>query len=175
MRILSEFPVVWEYFLDFYLRTLGAVTYIDRADRVLTINFPGRYSEMEYFVSLNDTIAVYDDIRALFGRPTINTNYPISIRTVSEDDTWLSPMFGRTATAFSLTIAHNNDLFDSVSKELEKIFIKYNGRPHWGKLHNLKARELSKLYPKFEEFVKLRQQFDPQNIFLNDFIKSTLI
>jgi len=138
------------------------------------LDFPDRYAEMEYFVALNDTIPVYDEIRKLFGNPLMKTNYPINIRTVKGDDTWLSPAYARDSTAFSITVANNDPLFEYVSKQVEQIFVKYNGRPHWGKHFNLKTKDMTKLYPKLESFNQIRKQMDPKNIFLNDFLQTTL-
>jgi len=170
-KIFSNYPEIWDTFVAFYMRNLGAVGYIDRCDRVLALDFPDRYSEMEYFVPLKDTIAVYDDLRELFGIKNIVTNYPINIRTVKADQTWLSPMYERDVTAFSITIAHNEAKFDYVSKECEKVFAKYNARPHGGKSQHLTTEQYSKLYPKLQDFNNLRKTYDPKNLYVNDFIQ----
>ena len=49
--------------------------------------------------------------------------------------------------------------------------IECNGRPSWSKTHNLGRKDLEKLYPKFNEFDNLRRKLDPNNIFVNDFLK----
>jgi FAD/FMN-containing dehydrogenase len=58
-------------------------------------------------------------------------------------------------------------LFDAV----EPIFWKYGGRPHWGKLHSLGRAELSRLYPRFEDFRALRAQLDPDGRLLNEHLR----
>jgi L-gulonolactone oxidase len=55
-------------------------------------------------------------------------------------------------------------------KSVEKIFIKHGGRPHWGKRFVAKDAELSKIYPKWEDFKKLRSELDPTNKFLNPYL-----
>ena len=49
------------------------------------------------------------------------------------------------------------------------------GRPHWGKMHSLTARELRDLYPRFNDFVKLRQQMDPQGRFLSPYCRELML
>jgi len=48
---------------------------------------------------------------------------------------------------------------------------KHGGRPHWGKLHTLKARDLAALYPRFEDFVRVRNQADPQGKFMTPYTR----
>lgn len=43
----------------------------------------------------------------------------------------------------------------------------YRGRPHWGKSFNRDARQIRDLYPRYDEFARLRQQSDPQGVFGN--------
>ena len=58
---------------------------------------------------------------------------------------------------------------------LEKIFMQHGGRPHWGQIHTQDAAQLRKLYPEFETFTALRQEMDPQGIFLNPYLEKVLI
>jgi FAD/FMN-containing dehydrogenase len=55
---------------------------------------------------------------------------------------------------------------------VEPIFWKHGGRPHWGKLHNLGARQLSALYPRWKEFTEVRAALDPQGKFLNGHLRT---
>jgi len=57
---------------------------------------------------------------------------------------------------------------------VEPIFWKYAGRPHWGKLHTLNARTLQPLYPRWEEFTRVRRELDPSGKFLNAHLSSIL-
>ncbi|HAJ46982.1 MAG TPA: FAD-binding oxidoreductase, partial [Alphaproteobacteria bacterium] len=44
------------------------------------------------------------------------------------------------------------------------------GRPHWGKLHTLKAKDLANLYPRFEDFRALRRRLDPKGRFMTPYL-----
>jgi FAD/FMN-containing dehydrogenase len=50
----------------------------------------------------------------------------------------------------------------------EAIFRNHHGRPHWGKMHGLTARELRDMYPMWDRFHALRRQLDPTGLFMND-------
>jgi FAD/FMN-containing dehydrogenase len=57
---------------------------------------------------------------------------------------------------------------------LEPIFWKYDGRPHWGKLHSLDAPRLAPLYPRWRDFCEVRRSLDPEGRLLNAHLRSLL-
>jgi FAD/FMN-containing dehydrogenase len=59
-------------------------------------------------------------------------------------------------------------------RAVESVFHRYGGRPHWGKIHSLKAADLEKLYPHWGAFRELRRRLDPKARFLNSYLKSVL-
>jgi FAD/FMN-containing dehydrogenase len=61
--------------------------------------------------------------------------------------------------------------YESYFRAAEAIFRAHGGRPHWGKMHSLSARELAPLYPRWEEFQRLRRQLDPNGLFRNAFTR----
>jgi L-gulonolactone oxidase len=60
--------------------------------------------------------------------------------------------------------------FDLVASVLDQ----YGGRPHWGKLHTLGVEELRGRYPRFEEFVAIRDRLDPAGVFTNRYLDGVL-
>ena len=44
------------------------------------------------------------------------------------------------------------------------------GRPHWGKLHSLDAGRLRPLYPRFDDFRRVRAEADPEGRFANPYL-----
>ena len=54
---------------------------------------------------------------------------------------------------------------------MENIFRRYQGRPHWGKLHTARAAELKTLYPRWDDFLKVRKEIDLTGKFLNPYLK----
>ena len=53
---------------------------------------------------------------------------------------------------------------------VEQVLRAYDGRPHWGKLHTRAAADLAPAYPRFEDFVALRDRVDPDRLFTNAYL-----
>jgi len=53
--------------------------------------------------------------------------------------------------------------------------LKFGGKPHWGKKHDLTYSQLSSLYnTQLQRFVDVRNKLDPQRIFTNDYLRRVL-
>jgi L-gulono-1,4-lactone dehydrogenase len=50
----------------------------------------------------------------------------------------------------------------------------YGGRPHWGKRHYQTAATLRPRYPEWDRFLELRERFDPERRFENDYLRRVL-
>jgi L-gulonolactone oxidase len=59
-------------------------------------------------------------------------------------------------------------------RAVERIASEVGGRPHWGKLHFLDAAALRDRYPRFDEFVALRDKLDPTGVFRNAYLDRVL-
>jgi L-gulonolactone oxidase len=57
---------------------------------------------------------------------------------------------------------------------VERVLTTYGGRPHWGKLHTRSAADLAAAYPRFADFVELRDRMDPDRLFTNDYLERVL-
>ncbi len=99
---------------------------------------------------------------------------PMDIRFVHNDQSWLSNTYNQNITVTIGCVTRDAASADSYEafKTVETIFLKYGGRPHWGKRFEAKDAEFEKLYPKWQEFKALRKQMDPSNKFLNGYLKS---
>ena len=132
-----------------------------------------RFNEMEYSVPAEHGPACLREILKLIRDKDLRTWFPVEYRYVKADDIPLSMFEGRDSCSISVhqhyTMDHHN-FFAAV----EPIFWKYAGRPHWGKLHTLNARTLQALYPRWNEFARVRQALDPGGKFLNAHLSSIL-
>ena len=52
--------------------------------------------------------------------------------------------------------------------EVAEIFRRYDGRPHWGKMHSFTADELAAAHPRWNDWWAARDAVDPAGVFLND-------
>ncbi|MGV7591920.1 D-arabinono-1,4-lactone oxidase, partial [Mycobacterium kansasii] len=58
--------------------------------------------------------------------------------------------------------------------EVERIMIEHGGRPHWGKMHTRTAEFFRGAYPRFDEFLAVRDELDPDRVFANDHLDAVL-
>ena len=95
----------------------------------------------------------------------------MDIRFVYKDNSWLSYAFKKDTVTMGCVSrnAAKADTYEAF-KSIETIFIKYGGKPHWGKRFTAKDAELSKVYDKWEDFKSLRRKLDPTNKFLNPYL-----
>ena len=58
--------------------------------------------------------------------------------------------------------------------EVEAILRAHDGRPHWGKMHTRTAADLRPTYPRFDDFLALRDRLDPERRFANGYLRQVL-
>lgn len=129
-----------------------------------------RFNEMEYTVPAEHGPACLAEILDTIRRHKIDVIFPIEYRYVQADDVWLSPFYQRHGCAISCHNFHDRD-YKKYFAAVEPIFWKYEGRPHPGKIHTLEAQQLSQLYPRWNDFLRIRRELDPQGRFLNDHLQ----
>lgn len=129
-----------------------------------------RFNEMEYTVPAEHGPACLAEILATIRQKNIDVIFPLEYRYVKADDIWLSPFHERNGCAISCHNFHDRD-YKNYFAAIEPIFWKYAGRPHPGKIHTLEAKQLSQLYPRWNEFLRIRRELDPQGRFLNDHLQ----
>ncbi len=130
-----------------------------------------RFNEMEYAVPAQSGPDCVQEIADHMKSCGVNFLFPIEYRYVAADDIWLSPFFERNSVTISVHQYHKQP-YKKLFKGVEDIFRRYDGRPHWGKLHTLGARELRELYPKWDDFCRVRSDLDPAGKMLNPFLKN---
>ncbi|CAI8824449.1 L-gulono-1,4-lactone dehydrogenase [Pseudomonas chlororaphis] len=132
-----------------------------------------RFNEMEYSVPAEHGPACLREILKLIRDKDLRTWFPIEYRYVQADDIPLSMFEGRDSCSISVHQHYGMDHHNFFAA-VEPIFWKYAGRPHWGKLHSLNARQLQALYPRWREFTRVREALDPGGKFLNAHLSSVL-
>ena len=55
-------------------------------------------------------------------------------------------------------------------REVEQIMVDFGGRPHWGKMHTRDVGYLRSVYPRFDEFLAVRDELDPDRLFANPYL-----
>jgi L-gulonolactone oxidase len=100
---------------------------------------------------------------------------PMDIRFIQADDSWLSTAYGRDVVTVGCVTRNPEHADEYAAFDLvERIFLKHEGRPHWAKRFKATAPELRPLYPKWDDFLELRRQMDPEDKFLNPYLREVL-
>ncbi|CAN7375464.1 FAD-binding protein [Trinickia sp. LjRoot230] len=136
---------------------------------------PIRQMAMEYAVPLSAITFVLDELKDVFSRHVVHA--PIDVRFGAADEAWLSPSFGRQTCYIGVAVAQpfNRAIsYESLFAELEAVFARHAGRPHWGKIHSLEAQTLRVRYPKWDQFIAVRNIFDRDRLFANPHLCSVL-
>jgi FAD/FMN-containing dehydrogenase len=125
------------------------------------------FNEMEYSVpAAVGADCVREILRTIYDQ-AIDVAFPLEFRYVSPEDPWLSMAYGdephATISIHRTASADYRPYFDII----EPIFWKYGGRPHWGKIHSLGYEQLRELYPRYRDFMAIRESLDPDGRLLN--------
>jgi FAD-linked oxidoreductase len=128
-----------------------------------------RFREMEYCIPRKFLKDALREIRATIEINKYNVHFPLEVRTVKADSIWLSPSYKRESAYIAFHMYKGME-YEKYFHDMEELMKKYEGRPHWGKMHNRKKEDLLGLYPKLQDFLKIREEYDPNNIFINDYL-----
>lgn len=124
-----------------------------------------RHTEMEYAVPAEMGPACFAELRDMIHTDFPDLAWPLEYRTVAADDLMISAARGRPTVTIS---AHQDISLDDrpLFTACEEIFRRYDGRPHWGKVHYQTGDELAALHPQYRRWWELRDRFDPRGLFV---------
>ena len=131
------------------------------------------FNEIEYAVPHEKGPECLAELRQLMFTKHKAITWPLEYRTVARDDLYLSPAQGRATVTISAPQPAELS-YEPFFSDAEAVFRNHQGRPHWGKIHGLEARDLERLYPKWAEFQKARAELDPHGRFLTPYLRSLL-
>lgn len=166
----SDFPAARTALMNMVARQADFEPTVDDSYKLLSNVRNIRFNEMEYQVPIEDGPACLREILSLIKEKNLPSWFPLEYRVVKGDNIMLSQFHGRDSASISIhqhyTMDHHNYF-----AAIEPIFWKYGGRPHWGKLHNLNARQLAPLYPEWQQFQDIRAEMDPEGKMLNGHLR----
>ena len=172
-RLGQRVPRIIPRLNRFAASALSARSYVDEAPAVFTSPRRVRFCEMEYAVPRAELPALFAELRTLPERHALRISFPVEVRVAPADDVPLSTASGRD-TAYIAVHMFRGTPYDAYFAAVERLFEDVGGRPHWGKLHTLGAEQLRSRYPRFDEFVALRDHVDPTHVFGNDYLERVL-
>ena len=165
-RISARFPATTRAINGISAHALGARTYSDRSDRVFTSPRRVRFKEQEYAIPREELPAVLREMRAVIERSGWRIGFPIEVRLLPPEDPWLSMAYGRHSAFIAIHVFHSSP-HEEYFRGIEEVLTAVGGRPHWGKLHTRDAAYLEGVYPRFGDFLALRDRIDPSRRFAN--------
>jgi FAD/FMN-containing dehydrogenase len=151
-------------------KALSARSYVDRSDRVFTSPRTFKFLEMEYALPVEAAVPALREIQRMIARENLRISVPVEVRLAPADDLWLSTAHGRDTAYLAFHMFQGMDqtrYFDRA----EEIMLAHDGRPHWGKLHTREHDYFAASYPKFADFLAVREKTDPDRVFANNYTR----
>ncbi|GAA4926550.1 D-arabinono-1,4-lactone oxidase [Nesterenkonia rhizosphaerae] len=138
------------------------------------------FEEMEYMLPLDTQLEAFKQVRErVKAKHRATVGWRVLVRTIAADHGLISnaeTVYRQGAPTMTIALLQNNTLpYKAYFDDLEPLFREFDGRPHWGKKHTLEAAELAPLYPGWERFQQIRQDMDPEGVFLNDYLRELFV
>ncbi|BCH67879.1 MULTISPECIES: D-arabinono-1,4-lactone oxidase [Rhizobium/Agrobacterium group] len=149
---------------------LGPGEEFDHSSVIFPNLYEPNFREMEYAVPFADYEETFAEVRHLFLTKYPDETYPVESRPVKADDSYLSAYAERDGYAIGVSGKPEASTWPLL-RDVDAIFERRGGRPHWGKHHFMTPARLEKLYPRYDAFKTMRREIDPDGIFLNDHLR----
>lgn len=134
----------------------------------------GKELQAEYFVPQEHAVETYQILSSM--KSELEPLLMISeIRTIAEDNLWMSTANGRPSVAFHFTCEQNWEELSKVLPVIEEKLRPFDVRPHWGKMFTMNPSRLESLYPQMNDFRDLISEYDPNGKFHNSFILENIL
>lgn len=148
------------------LPSSGSRSYINDSYKIFASPRLVRFYEMEHALPASSVAPALREIRDMIEANGYLLNFPIEVRFTAADDVPLSTAYDRLSGYIAVHVYKGME-YEPFFRDVENILRKYDARPHWGKVHHRDAKELSTLYPRFNDFLAMRDRLDPQRTFGN--------
>jgi L-gulonolactone oxidase len=129
---------------------------------------------VEYAFNIKDTFRVFREVISMVDEKKIFVDTPIEVRFVKGDSYWLSPSSGFDSCWIGTKIHFpygREPEYQNYFTQIDKILLKYNGRPHWGKQFRISSDDFRRVYPKWDKFWEFVEKEDPNRVLENRFIR----
>ena len=154
-------------------RAMSTREWTDHSARVFASPRDVRFHEGEFAIPREHAVDALRDIKRWIDAHGERVSFPLEVRFTAADDIWLSTAHGR-ETCYIAFHQYHRMPYSRYFEACEEILGSYGGRPHWGKMHTLDAERLRPRYPRFDDFVALRDTLDPTGVFANPYLDRVL-
>lgn len=166
-------PAIVPPFSRLAQKLTGNRDFTDHSPRVYVTNRTVRFREMEYALPRESVPAAFAEVKALIEKRGWRISFPIEVRSAAADENWMSTAYGRETGYIAVHRYYREDP-SAYFHAVEEIMMQHGGRPHWGKLHYRDAESLRTVYPRFDDFVAVRDRLDPERRFENTYLRRVL-
>jgi len=128
------------------------------------------YKSLGYAIPIENTEKALLALDKYFKSNFPNLRGNFGVRITRSDDLWLSQSYQRDVCHIGCYCRSSGDIIVHIHN-LETILIELGGRPHWGKFFTIERQNFAQLYPKWSDFLELRQKMDPNGVFQNEWTK----
>jgi len=172
---LSPVPHVNKFYRHYFFNqnTLRC----DKSYKILTFDCLFKQYVNEWCIPIDAVEEALTKLKEIQGSADVTAHFPIEIRFTSGDDIWLSPSYQRDSAWIGIIMYRpfGKDIpYKSYFKKYEQLMHSLGGRPHWAKAFNLETELLSAKYPRWKDWLRVRQRMDPHHLFINSFLSRVL-
>lgn len=96
----------------------------------------------------------------------LETGLPVRMRVGPAERGWLHPAHGRETGWVAVRVPRGTDP-GPVLARTATVMRAHGGRPHWGTRHDFDAVDVAAAYPRFADFGRVRDDYDPDRVFTN--------
>jgi L-gulonolactone oxidase len=154
-------------------RGLGRSAKVDESYKVFASERHIKFTEMEYGVPRERGRELIEGVLGIATRPELHVAWPIEVRFVKGDDSFLSPSQGQD-TCYVAVHQDRKLPWEPYFRRVEELARTLGGRPHWGKRHFREAADLAPAYPGWANFQEARKRLDPAGAFANAYTDRVL-
>lgn len=156
---------------------LSAREFTDHSYEVFVSPRRVRFRESEFAMPRTALPDVIAGLQAWFAADSVTggetVSFPIEVRFTGADDIWMSTGHDRDNCYVAVHHYHRCDP-TTYFAAAQDIFTAHEGRPHWGKMNTVDAEYLRKRYSRFDDFVAVRDEADPERVFSNPYLDRVL-
>ncbi|OBZ74341.1 L-gulonolactone oxidase [Grifola frondosa] len=157
----------------------GKTVAVDDSHRIFNLDCKFPHFTTEWAIPYDNARACLRELRAWLDEEQadpsgLRPHFPIEVRFTEADDIWLSPSNGQ-RTCWIGIIQYKpyglNVPYRKLFARFEDILARHGGKPHWAKAHRLRPDALRRLYPRFDDFVRVLEDVDPHGMFRNEYVQ----
>lgn len=147
------------------------------SDKLMPVWFTELWIDIKQAEQVMDALKSYYDKQPI----TIELSFSCEIYAAKQNDFWLSPSYQQDVIRIDVFwFGHNQGNPATFYQSFWDLLAPFDFRPHWGKyipdtVNNVPGvTYISGKYPKWNDWMSLRNKMDPQQVFVNDYWRSKL-